>query len=166
MSSSSHLSKPVTLVTIESPYSGDIERNVEYLLECMHDSYMHRKEAPIASHLLYTRLPQKILSQDDNAYQGHVKDTVLDSLNVNTGTTARHGRMHGIRCGFVWNMHANICAVYTDHGISKGMAYGIQQALMNGTKVEYRKIYDDSETTLSSKAVPTAKLSRATNVEK
>lgn len=29
----------VALVIIESPYSGDIATNVEYLLECMHDSY-------------------------------------------------------------------------------------------------------------------------------
>jgi hypothetical protein len=142
MSSSSHLSERVTLVTIESPYFGDIERNVEYLLECMHDSYMHRKEAPIASHLLYTRLPQKMLRGGDGVYQGHVKDIALDALNVNMGTTARHGRMHGIRCGFAWNKHAEICAVYTDHGISKGMEYGIEQAKQNGTKIEYRKIYN------------------------
>jgi hypothetical protein len=125
------MSAPI-LVTIESPYSGDIERNIEYLHECMHDSYMTRKEAPIASHLLYTRLPKSAMKEGDDVYQGHV---------IDNGSAARHGREHGIQCGFAWNKHAQICAVYTDHGVSKGMAYGIQFAKDNGTPIEYRTIY-------------------------
>ncbi len=42
------------LVIIESPYAGDIERNVEYARACVRDS-LSRGEAPIASHLLYTQ---------------------------------------------------------------------------------------------------------------
>ena len=42
------------LVIIESPYAGDIEKNVEYARACVRDS-LSRGEAPIASHLLYTQ---------------------------------------------------------------------------------------------------------------
>ena len=42
------------LVVIESPYAGQIARNVEYARACMADS-LRRGEAPIASHLLYTQ---------------------------------------------------------------------------------------------------------------
>ena len=41
-------------VILESPYSGDINRNIQYARMCVRDSLM-RGEAPIASHLLYTQ---------------------------------------------------------------------------------------------------------------
>src|SRR5690606_24498929 len=43
------------LVIIESPYSGDVERNTEYARSCLLDS-LRRGEAPIASHLLHTQV--------------------------------------------------------------------------------------------------------------
>ena len=43
------------LVILESPYSGDVEANLEYARSCLHDC-LERGEAPIASHLL-TRAP-------------------------------------------------------------------------------------------------------------
>jgi hypothetical protein len=127
----------VVRVVIESPYSGDIEKNIEYLLECMHDSYSTRMEAPIASHLLYTRLPKSIMKPGDDVYQGHV---------VDNGSAARHGRDHGIQCGFAWNKFADVCAVYTDHGISTGMSYGIKFAEENNIPVEYRTLFTDRVT--------------------
>lgn len=42
------------LVIIESPYAGDVERNIEYARRRVRDSPA-RGEAPIASHLLYTQ---------------------------------------------------------------------------------------------------------------
>ena len=117
------------LVVIESPYSGDLEHNVEYTLQCMHDSYYVRREAPIASHLLYTRLPQCELDGAEN-YHGHVQDS----------ETSRHGREHGILCGFAWNSKADLVAVYTDHGISRGMEHGIKFAQKNNIEIEYRTI--------------------------
>lgn len=42
-------------VIIESPYAGDVERNVEYARQCLLDS-LRRGEYPIASHLLYTQV--------------------------------------------------------------------------------------------------------------
>ena len=41
-------------VILESPYAGDIEKNIEYARKCVRDSLL-RGEAPIASHLLYTQ---------------------------------------------------------------------------------------------------------------
>ena len=42
------------LVILESPYAGDIERNVAYARECIRDCLL-RGESPIASHLLFTQ---------------------------------------------------------------------------------------------------------------
>lgn len=42
------------LVILESPYAGDVERNVAYARRCMRDLLI-RGYSPIASHLLYTQ---------------------------------------------------------------------------------------------------------------
>lgn len=42
------------MVIVESPYAGDIERNVAYARACIADC-LKRGEAPFASHLLYTQ---------------------------------------------------------------------------------------------------------------
>ena len=42
------------LVYVESPYAGDVERNVQYARACLADC-LRRGEAPFASHLLYTQ---------------------------------------------------------------------------------------------------------------
>ena len=47
-------SKNMVRVILESPYAGDIERNVKYARMAVRDS-LSRGEAPIASHLLYTQ---------------------------------------------------------------------------------------------------------------
>ncbi len=39
---------------IESPFAGDVERNVRYARAAMRDCLM-RRETPYASHLLYTQ---------------------------------------------------------------------------------------------------------------
>jgi hypothetical protein len=44
----------VILVVVESPYAGNIERNLRYLRACMADC-LRRGEAPFASHGLYTQ---------------------------------------------------------------------------------------------------------------
>jgi hypothetical protein len=40
---------------IESPWVGDVEKNVKYARACIRDNLV-RGEAPIASHLLFTQL--------------------------------------------------------------------------------------------------------------
>ena len=102
------------LVIIESPYSGDIERNVEYACMCVKDSLL-RDEAPFASHLLYTQ--PSILN---------------DEIEIQ--------RWMGMRAGWEWMRKANLVAVYMDLGISKGMEFGIAKAEFYGVPVEYRKL--------------------------
>ena len=105
------------LVIIESPYAGDVERNTEYARACVRDS-LERDEAPIASHLLYTQ-------------PGILNDEVAVE------------RQWGIDAGLAWRAVAEASVVYTDHGITRGMEYGITAAENAGITVEYRKILND-----------------------
>lgn len=102
------------LVILESPYAGDVERNVAYARRCVRDSLL-RGEAPIASHLLYTQ-------------PGILDDAIPEE------------RQHGIDAGLAWRAAAHGSVVYTDLGITKGMRYGIDAMLRAGKPVEYRKI--------------------------
>ena len=102
------------LVVIESPYAGDIERNVAYARRCMHDS-LSRGEAPLASHLLYT--------------QPGILDDGIDLE-----------RQLGIDAGLAWGAQAELTAVYEDLGISGGMKCGIVNAVRAGRPIEYRRI--------------------------
>jgi hypothetical protein len=104
----------MTLVVIESPFAGEIERNIKYARACMRDS-LSRGEAPLASHLLYTQ-------------EGILKDGVPEERNW------------GIEAGLAWGKKAKKTIVYTDLGISGGMEKGIQRAKDEGREVEYRKL--------------------------
>ena len=42
------------LVILESPYAGEVEKNLDYARKCMKDCFL-RGEYPFASHLLYTQ---------------------------------------------------------------------------------------------------------------
>lgn len=99
-------------VIIESPYAGDVKRNMKYLKLCIKDC-LNRNEAPFASHLLYT-----------------------DVLNDNI----KQERDLGINAGFVWGKLADKVVVYINYGISKGMQYGVQNALKNNKLIEYRRL--------------------------
>lgn len=101
-------------VIVESPYAGDVEANVAYARAALRDS-LARGEAPIASHLLYTQ-------------EGVLRDEVPDE------------RQWGIEAGLAWGAVADATVVYTDRGISRGMAYGIKHAEDAGRPVEYRSI--------------------------
>lgn len=102
------------LVIIESPYAGDIQRNVEYARACVRDS-LSRGEAPIASHLLYTQ-------------PGVLSDEIPEE------------RQWGIDAGLAWRKVAEASVVYTDLGISRGMEYGIAAAEGAGIPIERRSI--------------------------
>ena len=103
------------LVVLESPYSGDIEKHVSYARACVRDSLL-RGESPIASHLLYTQA-------------GILDDAIPDQ------------RQLGISAGLKWLYVAELSAVYTDWGISRGMQLGIEAANMAGVPVHYRTLY-------------------------
>ncbi len=102
------------LVIIESPFAGSVEENINYARQCVRDS-LGRGEAPIASHLLYTQ-------------PGVLRDEIQSE------------RQWGIDAGLAWRAVAELSAVYTDRGISRGMKYGIAAAEASGIPVEYRTI--------------------------
>lgn len=100
-------------VILESPYSGDVTRNVDYARKCMLDCIVNHNESPLVSHLLYTQC--------------------LDDLKPEQRTL-------GMTAGFAWYPVTEKCVVYTDYGISRGMEVGIQEAKRNSVPIEYRKI--------------------------
>jgi hypothetical protein len=102
------------LVILESPFAGDEQANIDYARLCVRDSLM-RGEAPIASHLLYTQ------------------PTILDD-------SVPKERQHGIDAGLAWVMAADATVVYTDRGISRGMANAIENANRKYRLIEYRSI--------------------------
>lgn len=102
------------LVEIESPYAGDVERNLEYARAAMRDSLM-RGEAPIGSHLIYTQ-------------PGILDDDIPEEREM------------GMEAGKAWGRHAELVAVYMDLGLSGGMKWGIDYHMTKGTPIEYRTI--------------------------
>lgn len=102
------------LVLLESPYAGEVEKNVAYARACMRDCLL-RGEAPFASHLLYTQ------------------EGVLDDL-------IPEERQLGIEAGLAVGKTFYATVVYTDRGISNGMKYGIERAEKEGRPVEYRTL--------------------------
>ena len=104
-------------VVIESPFTGDLVRNVKYARLCLADS-LRRGEAPFLSHLLYP------LVLDDNDPKQ---------------------RKQGIKAGLEWGRKADLRAVYIDYGISEGMEMGIKDAQKHKQRIEYRRILDNEE---------------------
>lgn len=104
-----------TLVNLESPYAGDIERNTVYAQFCMHDSIVNHNEAPFASHLLYTQ--PHILNE-------HIPEE----------------RALGIATGLEFTRMTEKTVIYTDLGVTKGMEQAIESAERNGVEVEMRKL--------------------------
>ncbi len=104
-------------VIVESPYAGDVERNVRYARRAMKHA-LSLGEAPIASHLLYTQ-------------PGVLDDTVPEE------------REQGIAAGLAWGDVADATVVYVDLGFSNGMKQGVARAEKEGRKIEYRTIGAD-----------------------
>jgi hypothetical protein len=94
------------LVIVESPYGGEIERNIAYARAALRDC-LKRSEAPLASHLLYTQ-------------PGVLDDAKADGEGVRHQRWPCMGREGGRD------------VVYTDLGISAGMRLGIERAQKAG----------------------------------
>jgi len=103
-------------VILESPFAGDIERNIKYARSCVRDS-LSRGEAPIASHLLYTQ-------------EGILDDDIPEE------------RKWGIDAGLAWKEVAEKHVFYIDYGMSRGMEYAKKYAAVNNIPIELRKILD------------------------
>jgi hypothetical protein len=101
-------------VILESPYAGDIERNVKYARMAVRDS-LSRGESPIASHLLYTQ-------------DGILRDEIPEE------------RQWGIDAGLAWKEVCDKHVFYIDYGYSRGMEYARQYATNNHIEIEERRI--------------------------
>lgn len=101
-------------VILESPFAGDEAVNRGYLKACLRDS-LSRGEAPLASHALYP---------------GALDDSVPAE------------REAGMAAGRAWYGFGRAVVVYTDLGISPGMAAGIEHAHGLGKRLEFRSLPD------------------------
>lgn len=105
--------KPI--VIIESPYAGDVARNLRYVRAAMRDSLL-RGEAPYASHALYTQ--PGVLDDDDPAE-----------------------RRLGMDGAAPYRKRADWTAFYTDLGTSSGIEEGLELAKKHHP-IEERSIPD------------------------
>lgn len=102
-------------VVIESPYAGDVERNIAYARACARD-VIARGEVPYASHIFFTQ-PDLL------------DDKVEEERNL------------GISLGFAWAASADLRAFYVDHGMSRGMEAGLTEARRLGQAFAFRRLH-------------------------
>ena len=101
-------------VVLESPYSGNIERNIIYARRAVKDS-LSRGESPSPMHLV------------------HTQPGILDDNNPEE-------RAWGIAAHLAWIPLAEAVVLYTDYGISPGMDAAVLAAARAGVPLMYRKI--------------------------
>jgi hypothetical protein len=101
-------------VNLESPYGGQIHRNVDYARRALTDSLL-RGEAPFASHLLYTQ-------------PGVLDDGIADERAI------------GLAAGDAWRSVAELTAFYVDLGWSPGMLRAREICETNGLRWEERRL--------------------------
>ncbi len=111
------MSDPVPVV-VESPYSGHVALNVHYALHCMRHS-LERGEAPVLTHLLYTRVPT-----GDHVPDG-AANRVID-------------RELGLVCARQLRKACGIMVLYLDEGFSPGMKRAEKEALHDDVTIHYR----------------------------
>lgn len=110
-------------VVIESPYGGDVKRNVEYAWRCVRDS-CQRGEAPFASHLFYT------VAVDKYAQESNGKSDPEHWIT----------REEGIKRCEVWRNVATKTIFYVDLGWSAGMLQAKEHAEKLNQPIEIRFI--------------------------
>lgn len=101
----------MTRVILESPYSGDIDRNTRYARICCKDSFL-RGENPFASHLFYTQF-------------------------LDEETQREEGVDLGYEC---WDSASKI-VFYVDLGLSNGMREALLAAIEERKPIEFRYLY-------------------------
>jgi len=99
-------------IIIESPYAGEVERNIEYARKCMIDS-LKRNESPFLSHLLYTQV---------------LDDEIPEERSI------------GISAGYEWWSATDKIVFYLDYGITPGMLKALNRAIEQKKEIEYRVI--------------------------
>lgn len=118
-----------TRVVVESPYAGkhgascrcddcqiDLAANLKYARGALRDC-LQRREAPFASHLLYTQ-------------DGVLDDHIPKDRNL------------GIGAGFIYRKGSNLSAFYVDRGISTGMGFGLEDVQTIAQSFELRSMLE------------------------
>lgn len=100
------------LVVVESPYAGDVEKNVTYARACLAHC-LKKGEAPFASHTIYTQAG------------------VLDDNKPEE-------RALGITAGFAWGAKADLRVFYVDLGWSNGMRAALTKYQLEGLPYTFR----------------------------
>lgn len=100
-------------VCVESPYAGEVEDNTTYARLAYKDCLVFRHEAPFASHLNYT--------------QPGVLDDLIDEE-----------RWVGINAGIAVAARLQRSAFYVDRGFSRGMMFGLENAIRASRPVVFR----------------------------
>ena len=102
-------------VVIETPYAGDIKKNMDYLKRCLKDS-IDRGETPMASHMIYTQV-----LCDENPKE----------------------RALGISLGYHWLSTAVSQIFYIDYGFSRGMLEAFRKGQSISILQEIRYLDED-----------------------
>ena len=112
-----------SLVFVESPYSGDIDRHIRYLLLCNYDCWA-RAEYPVNSHGNMTQHPAKsdfFVSDYEPEWDIYTREEAIEGSHV-------------LR---------NVCnktIFYEDLGWSSGMKYALEYCKTNSIPFEIRKL--------------------------
>jgi len=132
---------------IESPFAPAVSRPEGNCLGCMGPpSYRHcqrctaleRWHTERANNIQYARAAvAHSLALGEAPYASHILYTQLGILD----DTKPEERRRGIEAGLAWGARAELCAVYTDRGISPGMKIGIERHGERGLPIEYRSLY-------------------------
>ena len=109
--------KKMIKVILESPFAGNIERNIRYARACVRDSLL-RGESPIASHLLYTQ-------------SGILNDNIEEERKL------------GIDAGLSWHSVMDKHVFYIDYGYSNGMLYAKKKSEDMNIQIEERYLYNE-----------------------
>lgn len=99
----------------QTEWKRQLHYNVTYARLAMRDCLTVHKDAPSASHLLYTQ-------------PGVLDDTIPEE------------RTMGIEAGLEWRNATDTTVVYLDRGISSGMIYGVEKARNDGKTIVYRRL--------------------------
>lgn len=107
-------------VIVETPFMGDVPKNVMYARACCRDCIVNHNEAPFLSHIIYT---QRGILNDNNPPERNL----------------------GIEVGLYFGQFMKASVVYTNLGISGGMQRGMERAEKEGREIVVRKLDDDWE---------------------
>lgn len=103
---------PPTYILVESPFAGEVDKNLAYAQKCMRHVFFSSysgPQIPIASHCFFT--------------------LALDDRNPAE-------RSIGMKAGFAMRSLASEVRVYLDRGLSDGMVYGIRGAIEAGKPIK------------------------------